>query len=70
MGQAYRSRLIDLCDTVAKAKSFRDSWVAANKPPVHHWKTYNTIAFIEATINCTPAERKQLTATVEFDHEA
>lgn len=69
MATVYRERLLGLCETIEKAKSFRDSWIASSKPPIHHWRTYNTIAFIEATINCSPSERKLIVAEVEFDHE-
>lgn len=67
--KAYRDRLLDLFGSVVAAAEAKGHWHRAYEPPVHHWRTFNTIAFIEATADLTPCERHLAHFVVKFEND-
>lgn len=57
--EKYKARLIDLFGSEAAIEAADRDW-HVHKPPIHHFTTYCTIAFIEATADYLPSERRML----------
>jgi len=65
----YLRRLTDLFETASRAYEAKESFYNQHQPQIHHWKTYNTIAMIEAVHDMTKSERLLMVAEVTFDHK-
>jgi len=53
----YEQRLIELAGSEHDLKAMHDDW-ARTKPAIHRFTTYCTIAFMEATADYTPSEKR------------
>jgi hypothetical protein len=67
----YRERLFDLYERnltplMAEYNAHCIARDAGREPVISRWKTFNTIAMIEATIDLLPHERKQMIAEISF----
>lgn len=56
--RTYTTRLCDLFNGEANVEAADRDWNNQHRPPVHRFKTFCTIAFIEATADLLPSERK------------
>lgn len=65
----YHDRLLELCNSVAFAKSLHDLHNAQHRPPTSTWARFNAVAMIEATTTLTPTERRDARFTVRFEHD-
>lgn len=63
----YRSRLLELFTSSARAKDCHDDWVRKGKPLYATWLSYTKIAEEEATMRLTPSTRMLGRIKVTFE---
>jgi hypothetical protein len=65
----YVERILDLFGTVEAAYASKEQWHRMGEPIIHPWRSYNLIAFTEATAKLSPSERYNCNISLSFGVE-